>query len=97
MKRSLFFKIFGTYLAIVALSFIILNLFARDEIKNIMTGQIENQLMTYAQLLDLSSAENISQQLKQIAGISGARVTLVDALERFLPIPKKQSLFWKII
>ncbi len=80
MKRSLFFKIFGTYLAIVALSFIILNLFARDEIKNIMTGQIENQLMTYAQLLDLSSAENISQQLKQIAGISGARVTLVDAL-----------------
>ncbi|MGV8058339.1 MAG: ATP-binding protein [Smithellaceae bacterium] len=78
MKRHLFYKIFATYLVIIALSFFILNLFVRDEIKKVMTLQIEGQLMTYVQLVDLSSPEAISQQIGQIARISGARVTLVD-------------------
>ena len=61
MKRHLFYKIFGTYLVIIALSFFMLNLFVRDEIKKVMTLQIEEQLMTYAQLVDLNSTDqNIS-------------------------------------
>jgi two-component system, OmpR family, phosphate regulon sensor histidine kinase PhoR len=79
MKRHLFYKIFSTYLIIIALSFFVLNLFVRDEIKKVMTLQIEGQLMTYAQLIDLNSPDAISHQLRQIARISGARVTLVDA------------------
>lgn len=79
MKRHFFYKIFGTYLVIIGLSFLMLNLFVRDEIKKIMTAQIEGQLMTYAQLVDLNSAEQISNQLGQITRISGARVTLIDA------------------
>jgi len=78
MKRHLFYKTFGMYLVIIALSFLILNLFLRDEIRKVMTGQIEGQLMTYAQLVDLKTPTDISRQVNQIAGISGARVTLVD-------------------
>jgi len=79
MKRSLFIKILGTYLAIVALSFLILNLFVHDEIKKIMIGQIENQMMTTAQLIDLKTPGDMARKVDQLARISGARVTLVDA------------------
>lgn len=78
MKRHLFYKIFATYLFIIALSFLMLNLFVRDEIKKVMTLQIEGQLMTYVQLVDLNSPDAISHQLQDIARISGARITLVD-------------------
>jgi two-component system, OmpR family, phosphate regulon sensor histidine kinase PhoR len=79
MKSHLFYKIFGTYLVIVVLSFLVLNLFVRDEIRKVMIGQIEKQLMTSALLIDLSSPQDISRQLSQISSVSGARVTLVDA------------------
>jgi len=79
MKRSLFLKILGTYLIIVVLSFLVLNLFVRDEIKKNMIGQIEDQMMTSAQLIDLKTPGDVARQLDQIVRISGARVTLVDA------------------
>ena len=79
MKRHLFYKILGTYLVIVALSFLVLNLFVRDENRKVMIRQIEEQLMTSAQLIDLNAPQEISRQLKQITKVSGARVTLVDA------------------
>ena len=79
MKRNLFLKIFFSYLLIVFLSFLVLNLLIKDEIKKVMTAKIEAELLTYAELIDLSPAKEISEQLKQIARISGARVTLVDA------------------
>jgi two-component system, OmpR family, phosphate regulon sensor histidine kinase PhoR len=79
MKRHLLYKIFGTYLIIVVLSFLVLNLFVRDEIRKVMIGQIEKQLLTSAQLVDLNSPQDISRKLGQIASISGARVTLIDA------------------
>ncbi|PKN74892.1 MAG: hypothetical protein CVU52_06450 [Deltaproteobacteria bacterium HGW-Deltaproteobacteria-10] len=79
MKKHLFYKIFGTYLIIVVLSFFVVSLFVRNEIKKVMIGQIEKQLMTSARLVDLNSAADIFRQLQQISKISGARVTLVDA------------------
>lgn len=79
MRRSLFLKIFGTYLAITVVSFSVLSLFIHDEMKKVMTDQIKDQLLTYAELVDLSSTSTISRQIAQIAHISGARVTLVDA------------------
>ena len=79
MKRNLFLKIFFSYLLIVFLSFLVLNLLIKDEIKNVLTSKIEAELLTYAELIDLSSATEMSEQLKQIARISGARVTLVNA------------------
>ncbi len=91
MKRRFFYKIFATYLIIIALSFLILNLFARDEIKKVMTAQIESQLTAYAQLVDLNPAEQTSHQLKQIARISGARVTLVDAEGKVFADSEKEA------
>ena len=79
MNRNLFFKILFSYLIIVCLSFFILDLFIKDEIKKVMTDKIEAELLSYAELLDLSSAQKISDQLRQIAQISSSRVTLVDA------------------
>jgi two-component system phosphate regulon sensor histidine kinase PhoR len=79
VKRNLFYKIFFSYLAIVFFSFLILNIFIKDEINKVLTGKIEGELLTYAELIDLSSAREMSEQLRQIAGISGSRVTLVDA------------------
>ena len=78
MKRSLFTKIFFSYLVIIILSFFVLNIFIKDEIKEVLTDKIEEQLLTYAELIDLSSAKKMSEQLRQIASISGSRVTLVD-------------------
>jgi two-component system phosphate regulon sensor histidine kinase PhoR len=56
-----------------------LNFLIKDEIKKVLTAKIEAELLTYAELIDLSSAREMSEQLKQIARISGSRVTLVDA------------------
>jgi two-component system phosphate regulon sensor histidine kinase PhoR len=44
-----------------------------------MTGKIETELLTYAELINLNSAQKMFDQLKQIARISSSRVTLVDA------------------
>jgi two-component system phosphate regulon sensor histidine kinase PhoR len=82
VKRNLFLKILFSYLIIVCLSFFILDLLIKDEIKKVMTGKIEVELLTYAELVDLNSAQKISGQLRQIAKISNARVTLVDAQGR---------------
>ena len=78
MKRNLFLKILFSYLVIVCLSFFILDILIKDEIKKVLTAKIETELLAYAELIDLSSAQKMSEQLKQIARISGARVTLVD-------------------
>lgn len=82
MKRNLFLKIFISYLVIIFFSFLVLNYFVKDEIQKALTGKIEGELLAYTALVDLGSAKAISAQLKQIAGISGARVTLVDAQGR---------------
>jgi two-component system phosphate regulon sensor histidine kinase PhoR len=82
MKRNLFLKILFSYLVIVCLSFFILDLFIKDEIKKVMTDKIEAELLTYAQLIDLNSAQKISDQFQQIARISNSRVTLVDSQGR---------------
>jgi two-component system phosphate regulon sensor histidine kinase PhoR len=79
VKRNLFLKILFSYLVIVSLSFFILDLLIKNEIKKVMTGKIEAELLTYAELLNLNSAQKMSDQLKQIARISSSRVTLVDA------------------
>jgi two-component system phosphate regulon sensor histidine kinase PhoR len=79
VKRNLFLKILFSYLIIVCLSFFILDLFVRDEVKNVLTAKIETELFSYAGLIDLSSPGKSTDRLKQIAGISASRVTLIDA------------------
>jgi two-component system phosphate regulon sensor histidine kinase PhoR len=82
MKRNLFLKILFSYLVIVCLSFFILDLFIKDEIKKVMTDKIEAELLSYAELIDLNLVQKMSDQLRQIARISNSRVTLVDSQGR---------------
>jgi two-component system, OmpR family, phosphate regulon sensor histidine kinase PhoR len=89
VKRNLFLKILFSYLIIVCLSFFILDLLIKDEIKKIMIGKIETELLNYAELVDLNSAQTMSGQLRQIARISLSRVTLVDAQGRVLADSEK--------
>ena len=89
MKRNLFLKILFSYLVIVSLSFFILDLFIKDEIKKVMTDKIEAELFAYAELIDLNSAQKMSDQLQHIARISNSRVTLVDAQGRVLADSEK--------
>jgi two-component system phosphate regulon sensor histidine kinase PhoR len=79
VKKKLFYKIFFSYLVIICLSFLILDLFLRDEVKEVLTSQIETELMSYAKIIDLSSPEKNSQQIENIAKISKCRVTLIDS------------------
>jgi two-component system, OmpR family, phosphate regulon sensor histidine kinase PhoR len=78
VKKNLFVKIFFSYLVIVCLSFFILDLLIKDEIQKVLTSKIEGELLAYAKLVDLQSAQEISGQLRKIAQISNSRVTLVD-------------------
>ncbi|MCX5849593.1 MAG: ATP-binding protein [Deltaproteobacteria bacterium] len=89
MKRNLFLKILFSYLVIVCLSFFILDMFIKDEIKKVMTDKIEAELLNYAELIDLNAAQKISDQIRQIAIISDSRVTLVDAQGKVLADSEK--------
>jgi len=89
VKRNLFLKILFSYLVIVSLSFFILDLLIKDEIKKVMTSKIEAELLSYAELINLNSAQKMSDQLEQIARISNSRVTLVDAQGKVLADSEK--------
>ena len=54
MKRSLFYKILFSYLVIICVSFFLLDIFMRDEGKNVRTARIENELFSYAKMIDLT-------------------------------------------
>jgi len=82
VKRSLFFKIFFSYLVVIAFSFIVLSTFIKNEIQQVMTGQIVEELQTYAGLIDLSKTQFGLEQVRHIAYLSGSRVTLADVRGR---------------
>jgi len=79
VRKNLFYKIFFSYLVIICLSFFLLDIMMRDEVKNVLTSQIEDELFSYTELLNLTSLEKVSGNFRQIAKISNCRVTLVDA------------------
>ena len=79
MKRNLFYKILFSYLVIICASFFLLDIFMRNEVKEVLTSRIENELFSYARLMDLTFPGKPSGQVKQIAKISDSRITLIDA------------------
>ncbi|MEA2040654.1 MAG: ATP-binding protein [Thermodesulfobacteriota bacterium] len=80
MKRHLFYKIFGTYLIIIALSLVVVGLLVVRQVKTGLMEKIEDELTSCARIIDLtSSKKEIEEKVIQLAGISDARVTLIDA------------------
>ena len=60
------------------MSFFILHLLVKDRISGIMTAGIEQELMHYAELVDLNAPQAMSAHLQRISKISKSRVTLVN-------------------
>jgi len=89
LKKNLFYKIFFSYLVIICISFFLLDVFMRDEVKNVLTSQIETELLSYTKLIEMNSSGQISENLKQIARISNSRITLVDAQGKVLADSEK--------
>jgi len=79
VKRNLFLKIFFSYLVIISLSFLILHSLVKDKVNHIVMSRIEQELMHYAELVDLNTPPAMSGNLQRISQISRSRVTLVDA------------------
>ncbi len=79
MKKSLFYKIFLSYLIIIFVSFFLLDIFVRDEVKDVLTSRIETELLSYARLIDRTSPQKAVEHLKEVAGASQSRITLIDA------------------
>ncbi len=82
MKSRLFFKVFGTYLLIMVLSVSVVALLVGHEIRKSATARIGQELMTYAGIIDLSRGKEIGAKIRELAGISQSRVTLIDASGR---------------
>jgi len=83
MKSRLFLKVFGTYLGIVILSLSVVTLLVSHEIRKSSIARIEEELTTYARVIDFSKKE-IGPGIKQLAAISGSRATLIDPAGRVL-------------
>ena len=84
MKTRLFYKIFGTYLVILALAMAVMHFFVGKQIKSGLEGQIERELLTHARIIDLGSRNEIENRIFQLAKVSQARVTLIDENGRVL-------------
>ncbi|MCX5835342.1 MAG: ATP-binding protein [Deltaproteobacteria bacterium] len=84
MKIRLFYKIFGTYLAILALAMAVMHFFVGQQVKSGLEGQIERELLTHARIIDLGSRSEIESRIFQLAKISQSRVTLIDDNGRVL-------------
>jgi len=78
MKGRLFFKIFGTYLAIAVLAIGIVGFLAGNQIRVKLEAQVENELMAYARIVDLYPMKEIQARVGEIARIAHARVTVID-------------------
>ena len=78
MRGKLFYKIFGTYLAIAVLAIGIVGFLAGSQIRAKLEKQIELELMSYAGLVDLYPLQEIQSRVEEIARIARARVTVID-------------------
>jgi two-component system phosphate regulon sensor histidine kinase PhoR len=78
MKGRLFLKIFGTYLVIAGLAIGIVGILAGNQIRAKLEVQVENELMSYARLVDLYPMKEIQSRADEIARVAKARVTIID-------------------
>jgi two-component system phosphate regulon sensor histidine kinase PhoR len=80
MKTHLFYKVFATYLIIVALALALVGTLSYQQLKAKMMERIETELMNYTVMIYLtSSIPEIEEKIGKLAAISNARVTLIDA------------------
>jgi len=79
MKSRLFLQIFGTYLFLILLTTLVVGVFVGQHMKGVLEDRIEEDLLTYARLIETGSSGGLKANLKTLAEISGSRITIIDA------------------
>lgn len=79
MKNSLFYKVFGSFVAIMILSIAAMGLLVAGELKNGLMRGIRDDLMTQARVMAMLPKNELEKRITELAEISKIRVTLVDA------------------
>jgi len=79
VKNSLFYKVFGSFVAIMILSIAAMGLLVAGELKNGLMRGIRDDLMTQARVMAMLPKNELEKRITELAEISKIRVTLVDA------------------
>jgi len=95
--KKLFYKIFFSYLVIICVSFLLVDVFVSGKVKDILTDQVEKELLSYARFIDQISLEKASRHLNQIANTSSARITLINSRGEVFADSEKKRRRWTII
>lgn len=78
MRVRNFLKVFTSYLVLVLLTIVVLDLFLTPRIRDLMTKSIEDDMFHIAQIITLMPRNEIEKKVQEIAGHTNLRVTLID-------------------
>lgn len=78
MRSRLFYKIFATYLIVIALTLGVIGFLVAHSIKEEHTQRIKNELLTLAQIIALTPDNKIDKRILPLAKISHTRITLIN-------------------
>lgn len=84
MKSHYFVHMFATYLLIILVTVLVVSVVVGQQVRNVLEQKVEEELLTYARLIDSSSEKGIESRVKQLAEISGSRVTIINPEGRVL-------------
>lgn len=84
MKNRLFFRTLASYVVIVLLTFGMIYALLSRQIRETSLERNEATLTAYAHIIDLGTLSQVVLQVDDLARITGARVTVVDASGKVL-------------
>lgn len=84
MKSRIFLKLFGTYLLIIIITVLVVSIVVGGQIRTVLEQRVEEDLLTFARLIDTSSEKEIEAGIKRLAEISGSRITIIDSQGKLL-------------
>jgi len=84
MKNRLFFRTLASYIVIVLLTFGMIYALLSRQIRETSLERNEAALTAYARIIDLGTLSQVVLQVDDLARITGARVTVVDATGKVL-------------
>lgn len=84
MKSRYFVHMFGAYLLIILVTVLVVSLVVGQQVRSVLEQKVEEELLTYARLIDSSTEKEIASGIKQLADTSGSRVTIIDPAGKVL-------------
>jgi len=79
MKSRLFLQIFSTYLLVILVTVLVVSTVVGRQIRTVLEERIEEDLLTYARLIDTGSGKGIAAGIKSLTKISGSRITIINS------------------